>query len=127
MPRSARWRSWPCSPSNTPRRLRAALPGSPLPRRRLHGLRGRYAQPVDGRGLVPQWSRQLDELLHLAAIDCLEQRLARREMAVKRADADPGAARHGLQAGLRAAGTEDRLRGLQQALAVANRVGARPP
>ena len=47
-------------------------------------------------------------------------------MAVERADADSGAARHRFQAGVRAAGAEDGLGGLQQALAVANRIGARP-
>ena len=34
--------------------------------------------------------RQVDELLDLAAVDRLEQRLARREMPVQRADADAG-------------------------------------
>ena len=50
-----------------------------------------------GAGLRLQLLGQLDELLHLAAVDRLEQRLAGREMPVQRADADAGMPRHGLR------------------------------
>ena len=46
-------------------------------------------------------------MVDLMAIDSLEQRLARREMPIERADPDAGLARDRLQAGLRAAGAED--------------------
>ena len=79
---------------------------------------------LDWRGFALQVLRQLPELLHLPAIDGLEQRLARRKVAVERADADTGPPRHGFEARLRAAGAEDRLRRFQHALAIAERVGA---
>ena len=79
-----------------------------------------------GVGLALQRFGQFAELLHLAPIDRLEQRLARREVAIERPDADPGPFRHGLQARLRAAGAEHGLRSLQHALAIADRVGAGP-
>ena len=63
--------------------------------------RSQRRKRFDRRRLVLQLFRKFDELLDLAAIDGLEQRLARREMAVERADADPGASRHRLQAGVR--------------------------
>jgi hypothetical protein len=68
--------------------------------------------------------REFRELLHLAPIDRLEQVLAGREVAIQRADADPGAFCHGLQARLRTAGAEHGLGGLQHALAIADRIGA---
>ena len=57
---------------------------------------------------------EIDELVDLVAVDGLEQRLARREMAIERADADPGRAGHRLEAGVRAAGAEHVARRLQQ-------------
>jgi hypothetical protein len=48
-------------------------------------------------------------------------------VAVKRPDADTGASCHGLEARVRTAGAEDGLRGLEDALAIADRVGARLP
>ena len=82
------------------------------------------AQRLDRLGLVLQLLGQFAELLHLAPIDGLEQGLARREVPIERADADTGPSRHGLQARVGAAGAEHRLRRLQHALAVADRVGA---
>ena len=82
------------------------------------------AQGIDGRGSHLQLFRQFDELLHLAAIDCLEQILTRREVAVERPDADAGPSGHGLQARVRTARAEHGLCRLQHALAIANRIGA---
>src|SRR5882672_1868814 len=113
-------------------------------RRALHGKRqrGRHAffggnefdigsqpaaQGVDRRRLILQLFRQLAELLHLAPIDRLKQGLAGWEVAVKRPDADTGSPCHSFETGVRATGTEDSLRGLQNALAIANRIGTGPP
>jgi hypothetical protein len=76
------------------------------------------------RRLAFQLFRQLAELLYLASIDGLEQRLAGREVAIKRPDADPGSSCHRLQTCVRAASAEDGLCCLQNALAIANRIGA---
>ena len=65
-------------------------------------------------------------MVDFAAIDRLEQGLAGREMAIEGADADAGAARHRLEARVRAAGAEHRFRCLEHPLAIANRIGARP-
>ena len=72
-------------------------------------------------------SRQLAELIHLATINCLEQGLARREVAIERPDADPGRPRDGLEARVRSARAEHGLRGLEQPLAITHRVRAGPP
>src|SRR6185312_7963917 len=64
------------------------------------------AQRVDRRSLALQLLGQLAELLDLAAIDRLIERLARRKMAIERADADAGFARDRFQARIRAAGAE---------------------
>src|SRR5262249_25694712 len=84
------------------------------------------AQGLDRRGLAPQMFRQLGELLHFTPVDRLEQGLSGREMAIERADADPGLARHGFEAGLRTSGAERFLGGGEETLAVAQRIGARP-
>jgi hypothetical protein len=63
----------------------------------------------------------------IAPIDRFKQGLAGWEVAVKRSDADTGPSCHGFETGVRATGTEDSLRGLQNALAIANRIGAGPP
>src|SRR6185437_7449682 len=80
------------------------------------------AQRVDRRSLALQL---LAELLDLAAIDGLIERLARRKMAIERADADAGFARDRFQARIRAAGAEYGLGRLQHAVAIPQRVGAR--
>ena len=70
--------------------------------------------------------RQFAELLHLAPVDRLEQGLAGREMAIKRADADTGAFGHSIKARIRTAGAEHGLGGFQNPFTVANRIGAGP-
>ena len=55
----------------------------------------------------------------------LEQRLARREMPVERADADAGSSGDRLEAGVGPARAEDGGRRFEQQLAVAHRIGAR--
>src|ERR1700722_17033497 len=82
-------------------------------------------QGIDWIGLALQRFRQFAELLHLAPVDGLEQRLTRREVTIERPDADPGPSRHSLKARLGAAGAEHGFRSLQHALAIADRVGAR--
>jgi hypothetical protein len=81
-------------------------------------------QGVDRISLALQLFRQLTELLYLAPIDRLKQGLASREVTVKRPDADTGSSCDSLQARVRTTGAEDSLRGLQHALAIANRIGA---
>ena len=83
-------------------------------------------QGLDGGSLPPQLIRELAELIHLVAIDRLEQRFASRKVAVERSDADASALGHGFEAGVRAAGAEDRGGRLQETLAIADRVGAGP-
>ena len=68
---------------------------------------------------------EVAEMVHLMAINRLEQGLARREMPVERADADACLTRNRFQARLRAAGAEDLRRRFEQKLAVADRIGAR--
>ena len=77
-----------------------------------------------GSAVALQLLGKFAELLDLASVHGFEQRLARREMAVERADADAGAFCHGLQARLRTAGAEHGLRSLQHALAIAHRIRA---
>ena len=79
-----------------------------------------------GAGVGTERLGQIGQVIHFAAIHRLEQRLAGREVPVQRADADAGPLRHRLQAGIRAAGAEHRLRRLEHTLAVAQRVRARP-
>ena len=86
--------------------------------------RSQRRKRLDRRRLALQLFRKLAELLHLASIDRLEQGLARGEVAVEGADANPGASRHRFEARIPAAGAEDRFRRLQHALAVAHRVDA---
>ena len=85
------------------------------------------AQGIDGRGRILQFFGQFDELLHLAAIDCFEQILTRREMAVERTDADTRPFSDGLQARFRTARAEHGFCCRQHALPIANRIGAWPP
>src|SRR6202158_2865448 len=85
------------------------------------------AQGIDGRGRILQCFCQFDELLHLAAIDCFEHILTRREVAVERTDADTCLFSDGLQASFPTARAEHRFCGRQHSLAIANRIGARPP
>src|ERR1700736_994640 len=82
------------------------------------------AQGLDRLSLALQLFRQVAELLHLASIDRLKQGLASWEVTVKRPDADTGSSCHGLQARVRTTGAEHSLRRLQDALAIANRIGA---
>ena len=78
-----------------------------------------------GGRFLPHLPGKLGQLVDLAAIDRLEQGLARREVAVERADADAGPPGDGLQARVRAAGAENPGSRLEQPLAVADRIGAR--
>ena len=78
-----------------------------------------------GLGLFLQLLGQIGKLLHLAAVHRLEQGLARREMAVKRADADAGGLRDGFEAGIRATGAEHDFRSFENTFAVPHGVGAR--
>src|ERR1700722_467473 len=82
-------------------------------------------QGINCIGLALQRFRQFAELLHLAPVDGLEQRLTCRKVAIKRPDADPGPSRHSLEARLGAAGAEHGFRSLQHTLAITDRVGAR--
>ena len=81
-------------------------------------------QGFDRRSFVGEPLRELAELIHFMPIDRLEQGFARREMTIERSYADAGALRHGFEAGVGAAGAEDVGRRLEQALAIADRVGA---
>ncbi len=85
------------------------------------------AERLDGFCLVLQFVGQIRQLLHLAAVDGLEQGLARGEVAVECPDTDTGQSGDGLKACLRAAGAEDGFGGLQHPLAVADGVDARFP
>ena len=87
--------------------------------------RSQRRKRFDRRSFGLQLFGEIGELLDLAPIDRLEQRLAGREMPVQRADADAGVPRHGLQAGIWAAGAEHRFCRLQHPLAIADRIGAR--
>ena len=82
-------------------------------------------QRFDGLRLFLQSIGEGGKLLSLVAVDGVEQGFARREMAVKRADADTGCFGDSFEAGVRAAGTEYRPGRLEHALAVAQRVGPR--
>ena len=84
-------------------------------------------QSIDRGGLSRQLPRKLAELIHLVAVNGLEQGLARREVAVERPNPDPGRPSDGLEAGVRSARAEHGRRGLEEALAIADRVGAGPP
>src|SRR5262249_39718782 len=84
-------------------------------------------QRVDGFGLALQLLCEFAELLDLAPIDGLEQRLARREVTIERTDTDTGPLGDRFKTRVRAARAEDRLRRFQHALAIADCVGARPP
>ena len=84
------------------------------------------AQRRQGSGSVIEPVGQLGELFDLAAIDRLEQRLARREMAVERCRCRPRPGAPPPRGWPRAAGAEDGLRRLEHALAIAHRVGAGP-
>ena len=68
--------------------------------------------------------RGVGQLLDLAAIDRLDDRVAGREVAVKRADPDIGPARDLFEARLRPHFRERRLGRLKQTVAVALGVGA---
>ena len=68
--------------------------------------------------------RRVADLGHLVDVERLEQRLARGEVAVERADADARAARDLLQRGALAALGEGLARGREHLLVVAARVGA---
>jgi hypothetical protein len=83
------------------------------------------AQSFDRRRFAGEPLRELGELIDFAPIDRLEQDFAGREVSIERSDPDPGALRHGFEAGVGPAGAEDVSRRLEQALAIANRVGAR--
>ena len=75
-----------------------------------------------GRG---QAIRRISQLLDLAAVDRLDNRVAGRKVAVEGADADAGPPRDLVQADLGSGAGERRLRRLEQKVAVAQRVGAR--
>ena len=81
-------------------------------------------QGFDGLSFVGEPLREFAELIHFTPIDRLEQGFPRREMTIERSYAHPGALRHGFEAGVGAAGAEDVGRRLEQALAIADRVGA---
>ena len=82
-------------------------------------------QRVDGLRLLLELFGQIGKLLHLAAVHRLEQRFARGEMPVKRADAHAGGARDRFEACVRAAGAENRLCRLEHTLAIADGIDAR--
>ena len=84
-------------------------------------------QRADRVGLERELSGKLAEMIDLMTVDGLEQRLARWEMPVQRADADASMSSDRLKACLRASGTEDRGRGIEQALPVADRIRPRSP
>ena len=77
-----------------------------------------------GVSFVCEPLRELAELIHFTPIDRLEQGFARREVTIERSYADASALRHGFEAGVGAADAEDVGRRLEQALAIADRVGA---
>ena len=77
-----------------------------------------------GGRVVDQARRGVGQLLDLAAIDRLHDRVASREVTVKRADPDIGAARDLFEARLRPHFRERRLGRLKQPVAVALGVGA---
>jgi len=81
-------------------------------------------QRLDRVLFILQLLGQLAELLDLAPVHRLEQILARRKMAVERADADAGAFCDGLQARFGAAGAEHGFGRFEHALAIAHGVGA---
>ena len=82
-------------------------------------------QRLQRRRLGSERDGEIDKLVDLAAVDSLEQRLARREMAIERADADPGGAGHGLEARIRPAGAEHVARRGKQQVPVSQRIRAR--
>ena len=67
---------------------------------------------------------EIAEVFDLEAIDRFIEGLARRKVAIERADADAGKARYGLQTRVAAAGAEYGLRRFQHALAIAHGIGA---
>ena len=75
-------------------------------------------------GLGQQLLCEGDEFVDLVAVDRLEQRLARREVSVKRGNSDAGTARHRLEAGAGAALGEDVAGGRKQPLTVPHDVRA---
>ena len=83
------------------------------------------AKSIDWLLLLFQLFSQIGKLLHLAAIDGLEEGFAGGEMSVECTDPDAGRSRDGFEAALRATGTEHYFRRLKDALAVPNSVGAR--
>src|SRR5580704_18173116 len=83
-------------------------------------------QRLDRRGLILELFRELRELMDFAPKDRLEQSFTRGKMPVERSDSDLGALRHRFEARIGAAFAENRLGRRQHALAIANRIGARP-
>ena len=73
-------------------------------------------QSVDRVPLAGQRRRQLDQLIHLPAIDT--QRLPGREVAIQRRDPDPGLSSDGLEARTGAADVEHLPGGLEQPVMV---------
>jgi len=68
---------------------------------------------------------EIGQLLDLVAVNSLEQGFARGKMAVKGAYPDPRLARDGFEARFRSTGAEHDPCGLEQTVAVPQRVGAR--
>ena len=100
-----------------------ACPSWWRPRRYSHAASG-AALRVGGASAARVFG-EFYKLIDLTAIDGLKDVLARREMAVERADADAGLARHGFEAGIRAARVEHVTRRDKQPVAIAQRIRAR--
>src|SRR5580698_8791229 len=84
------------------------------------------SQRLNRRGLFLKLFCELRELLYFVPIDRLEQSFARGEVSVERSDSDSGALRHRFEACVGPSSAENRLRRIQYALAIANRIGTRP-